>query len=95
MTPGWYEPYLRGMSESFRDLIDRFGIGEFAAAIGVTYGAAKQMRRRDSVGPEYWPSIIDASRARGWDDVSADTLLSLVHASAAREVATKPAEAGA
>lgn len=82
------------MVQSFRALIDRFGIGEFASAIGVTYGAAKQMRRRDSVGPEYWPSIIEASRARGWDDVSADVLLGYVQTN--REPTPSPvAEAGA
>jgi hypothetical protein len=59
--------------DSFRSLIDRFGIAGFAKAIGVSYGAAKQMRRRNSVSPEYWPRIIQACRGEV-DGVTAELL---------------------
>lgn len=63
------------MGVSFSTLIDRFGIADFAREVGVSYGAAKQMRRRNSIAPEYWPQVIAASRQRGWTDVSADALM--------------------
>lgn len=63
------------MDRSFSALIDRFGIGAFAAAIGVSYGAAKQMKRRNSVAPEYWAAVISASSARGWGEISAEWLM--------------------
>lgn len=90
MTRIGTERTLARMPESFRELIDGFGgIGEFASAIGVTYGAAKQMRRRNSVGPEYWPSVIAASRTRGIE-VDAELLMGFVAPSAETK---RPAEA--
>jgi hypothetical protein len=65
------------MPESFTALIDRFGIGPFAEVIGVSYGAAKQMRRRSSVAAVYWPPLLEAAKQRGWDDVTAETLTKL------------------
>jgi hypothetical protein len=62
------------MVESFRALIDRFGIAEFAEVVGVTYGAAKQMRRRNWVGAEYWQPALKEAARREWHDISAERL---------------------
>jgi hypothetical protein len=72
------------MSGFFSSLIDRFGIAGFASDVGVSYGAAKQMRRRDSIAPEYWAAVIAAAQYRGWHDVSAE---SLVHAATTNALA--------
>ena len=40
-------------------------LAEFAAAIAVDYGTAKQMRRRKSIPDEYRPAVVADAAARG------------------------------
>jgi hypothetical protein len=39
-------------------------IVEFAQEVGCGYEAARQMRRRESIAPEHWARVVDASTAR-------------------------------
>lgn len=49
-------------------IIDRWPtLSDFAKAAGVSYGAAKQMRRRNSIPVQYWPALIEAAKAIGID----------------------------
>lgn len=57
----------------------------FAADAGVSYEAAKQMRRRGSIPVGYWPAIIAAADTRGIDGVSSETLMASHAASVATE----------
>lgn len=60
---------------SHSDLINLWpSIGDFAADLGVEYGTAKAMRRRSSIPPEYWLSMVAASSARGIKGISLDAL---------------------
>lgn len=64
-----YEP------TSISSLIDQWKtIGEFAAEVGCGYEAARQMRKRESIAPRYWPKVISASKARGIKGVSYEWL---------------------
>jgi hypothetical protein len=38
---------------------------DFAADLAVSYGAAKKMRRRNSINPRRWPRVIEAASGRG------------------------------
>lgn len=66
------------MPRTFKDVIDAWGIGcdtvieghrRLAADIGTTPEHVKQMRRRDSISSDYWPSVVEAAAKRklpGW-----------------------------
>lgn len=41
-------------------------LADFAEAMGVTYGAARQMRRRGSIPVKYWPALIRDAANRGY-----------------------------
>ena len=57
---------MKDTPTSISDLIGRWPtIGEFAAHIGCGYEAARQMRKRESIAPEHWPSVITAAEERG------------------------------
>ncbi|OLP56799.1 hypothetical protein BJF92_12055 [Rhizobium rhizosphaerae] len=60
-------------------------IGDFASDIGVSYGAAKAMRRRGSIPSAYWVRAVDGAEKRGLDGVSYQRLAQL--AAAALEAA--------
>ena len=50
---------------TFRDLIGRWpSLSEFAADLGVSLPAAKQMRARSSIAPEHWTTMVDAAKQR-------------------------------
>lgn len=56
------------MPSDFRELIEKLGgLGKFAASIDVTYGAAQQMHRRNSVSPDYWDRLLVAASEAGID----------------------------
>lgn len=80
--------------ETFRALIADYGLADFAADIGVNENTAKQMRKRDSVAPEYWDAWVRGAERRGKDSV---TYRSLARIAASRRVTKrtplKPAEA--
>lgn len=60
---------------SVSDLIARWKtITEFASEVGCGYEAARQMRRRESIAPEHWPRVIEASAARGIEGVTYEWL---------------------
>lgn len=54
------------MIETIRDVIAKFnGPAEFARAVGMTPGAAKQAKRRNSLGAQWFAATADAARQRG------------------------------
>ncbi|RUU05264.1 hypothetical protein EOD23_15505 [Mesorhizobium sp. USDA-HM6] len=60
---------------SISGLIDRWqSIGAFAANIGCSYEAARQMRRRGRIAPQHWPHVAVASRRLGIARVSYEWL---------------------
>jgi hypothetical protein len=40
-------------------------LSDFASDAGVSYGTAKQMRRRDSIPARYWSVIVERAVQRG------------------------------
>lgn len=51
---------------SIQNLIEAWPtISAFADEIGCGYEAARAMRRRNSIAPEHWQSVVEASRKRG------------------------------
>jgi hypothetical protein len=61
--------------KSISELIAKWPtIGDFAHDVGCGYEAARQMRRRESIAPEHWHSVLEASRKRGLHGVSLDWL---------------------
>lgn len=53
-------------------------LADFADDIGVSYGTAKAMRRRGSVPPEYWVSMVSNASERGIGGVTFATLAAAV-----------------
>ncbi|MCB1460931.1 MAG: hypothetical protein KDJ90_00530 [Nitratireductor sp.] len=49
-------------------------IGAFAVDIGCGYEAARQMRRRGSIAPEWWAAIVDKAAAKGIEGVTLEWL---------------------
>lgn len=50
---------------SISALIDEWPtITEFAAEVGCGYEAARQMRRRQSIAPDHWSKVVEASKSR-------------------------------
>lgn len=49
-------------------------LSEFAADIGVEYGTAKAMRRRSSIPPQYWVTIVAKAAERGVKGVTYEAL---------------------
>ena len=66
--------------DTFRDLITAYGLAAFAADVGVLENTAKQMRKRDSVAPEYWDAWVSGARARGRHDITYERLAKIVAA---------------
>lgn len=62
---------------TFSEIIDLWpSLSDFADDIGVTYGASKQMRRRNSIAPGYWDLLVKNAARRGIEGVSLDALSS-------------------
>jgi hypothetical protein len=49
-------------------------LSDFAKDAGVSYGAAKQMRRRNSIPVQYWAALVIAAKARGQRLTAADLM---------------------
>ncbi len=82
--------------DTFRSLICAYGLGDFASDIGVPVNTAKQMRKRDSVAPEYWDAWVRGAVARDRDDVTYERLAKIAAARRAPvTVAAPTAEASA
>lgn len=57
------------------EIIDKWpSIGAFAADLDVPYGTAKAMRRRQSIPPAYWPTVVAKARARRIKGISLEVL---------------------
>lgn len=68
LTPSVQTGTLRTMSEltTFRDVIDCWpSLGAFASDVGLSYEAAKQMRRRDSISGRHFINVAHAAAHRG------------------------------
>jgi hypothetical protein len=65
--------------DSHRSIIDAWpDLSAFAADAGVSYGAAKAMRRRNRIVHEYVSNIVRGAQARGIAGVTADRIAELV-----------------
>ena len=70
---------------TWRDLIDAFGgPTEFARSIGCQVGAAKMMRKRNSVHLDHWPMIVARAPAAGLQGITFDFLMTLRKGNAKR-----------
>lgn len=49
-------------------------IADFSAEVGCGYEAARQMRRRESIDPKYWPRVVSVSLSRGIPGVTLEWL---------------------
>lgn len=49
-------------------------LGEFAADIGVSYGTAKQMRRRNSIADDHRPAVVAKAEIRGLTGITFELL---------------------
>ncbi len=49
----------------------------FADDVGVEWATAHQWRLRNRIPPVYWPALINAAKGRGFDDVTAESLLAM------------------
>ena len=80
---------------SISSLIDQWPtIGQFAAEVGCGYEAARQMRRRESIAPEHWGLVVQASSRRGVKGVSLDWLASKRRVEGRRRPAPEQRRAG-
>lgn len=59
-------------------------LSDFASDLALEYGTAKAMRRRNSIPPNHWRTIVEKADERGIDGVSYEAL---ADAAAARAVA--------
>ena len=60
---------------SISALIDKWKtIAEFAADVGCGYEAARKMRERNSIAPEHWGKVVEASAARDIEGVTYEWL---------------------
>lgn len=78
--------------DTFRDLISNYGLANFAADIDVAENTAKQMRKRNSVPPEYWAAWVAGAVKREKPDVTYERLAKIA---AERREHHFPAEASA
>lgn len=66
------------MLQSFASVIDSFeGPASFARAVGMTPGAAKQARRRDSLAAEWFSATARAARQKGLPHITETALADL------------------
>jgi len=67
---------------SVPDIFDALG-GPAAVSrlISVNGSTASEMKRRESIPPEYWAALVEAAKAAGRDDITYESL-ALIHAQA-------------
>lgn len=66
------------MIHSFAAVIEKFdGPAAFAREIGMSAGAAKQAKRRNSISAEWFDAIDKAARRKGLQEISLRTLAAL------------------
>lgn len=68
LTAHWYTTYRVGMNgNSISEIIEHFGgPAAFARQVGMTVGAAKQAKRRNSLHPRYFMPVVRAAQSRGF-----------------------------
>ena len=67
------------MAMTHADVIDEWkSISVFADDIGVAYGTAKAMRRRNSIPPEYWLLVVHKATERAFASVTLEVLAAAV-----------------
>lgn len=72
-----------------REIIDRWPtLRAFADDIGVAYGTAKAMRRRNSIPDQHRPRVVESAFDRGFDGITFELLTRL--AAAAPGVSDSP-----
>lgn len=77
------------------DLINLWpSLSDFASDLGVQYGTAKAMRRRNSIPPIHWGVMIDKAKARRIKGIT-DTALRVAVPAAAQIKAEAPSMARA
>ena len=60
---------------TFRAIIDRWPtVAAFAAEVGEKYPTVAAWRQRDSIPPRRWGAVVKAAHARGFTDVTYETL---------------------
>ena len=57
---------MKPAPDTFEDLIEQWGIAQFADDLGINYSTANAMKQRNSVAVKYWPQIIQAAPRRGF-----------------------------
>lgn len=66
------------MVNSFSEVIAKFnGPAAYARAVGMTPGAAKQAKRRDSISADWFAATERAARERGFREITAKRLAEL------------------
>lgn len=69
-----------------RDIIDAWPrLTDFAEDVGIPYGNAKAMRRRDRIGLEYVAAVVAGAAARGIPGVTAELIAQIAANRAAEQ----------
>lgn len=70
-----------GMLHSFVQVIDRFGgVPSFAREVGMTVGAVKQAKRRNSLAPRWYVPTAEAARRLGIAEINEISLANIARA---------------
>lgn len=65
--------YPIGMSHT--EIINRWpSLSAFASDLGIAYGTAKAMRRRGSIPPTYWPTMVAKAKTRKLSGITLEAL---------------------
>jgi hypothetical protein len=60
--------------QTFRDVIEAFGVASFAKLIGVEQSHARAMKTRNSIPPEYWATVVENAPAEHKSEITFDAL---------------------
>jgi hypothetical protein len=55
---------------SFREIIDAFGVARLATLLGVGQSHVRVMKVRNVIPPTYWRKILDAPKPQGLESLS-------------------------
>jgi hypothetical protein len=70
--------------KNFREIIDAFGIGNFAKLLGVEKSHVRVMKVRNVIPPQYWRKLLEAPRPATLATLSLADLDDLYSSSAPR-----------
>jgi hypothetical protein len=69
---------MNAQFSSHRAIIDAWPrLGDFADDVGIPYGNAKAMRRRDRIGLEYVAAVVAGASARGIAGITAELIVQI------------------